>query len=70
MRAYIVESKMRGTWQLRYWENGVRKQKQVGTVRDWSTKAEAEKANEHSQPVQQSCDRSSNGSNCGRALSV
>ena len=47
MRAYIVESKTRGTWQLRYWENGVRKQKQVGTVRDWPTKAQAEKANEH-----------------------
>ena len=47
MRAYIIESKTRGTWQLRYWENGVRKQKQVGTVRDWPTKAQAEKANTH-----------------------
>ncbi len=47
MRAYIIESKTRGTWQLRYWENGVRKQKQVGTVRDWPTKAQAEKANAH-----------------------
>jgi integrase len=47
MRAHIVESKTRGTWQLRYSENGVRKQKQVGTVRDWPTKAEAEKSNEH-----------------------
>ena len=47
MRAYIVESRTRGTWQLRYWENGVRKQKQLGTVRDWPTKAQAEKANAH-----------------------
>jgi integrase len=47
LRAYIIESKTRGTWQLRYWENGVRKQKQVGTVRDWPTKAQAEKANAH-----------------------
>lgn len=47
MRAHIVESKTRGTWQLRYSENGIRKQKQVGTVRDWPTKAEAEKSNEH-----------------------
>jgi integrase len=29
------------------WEDGVRKQKQVGTVRDWPTKQEAEKANHH-----------------------
>src|ERR1700733_7145946 len=47
MRAHIVESKTRGTWQLRYLENGVRKQKQIGTIRDWPTKREAERANHH-----------------------
>jgi hypothetical protein len=47
MRAYIVESKTRGTWHLRYWQNGNRRQKQVGTVLDWPTKAEAERANQH-----------------------
>lgn len=47
MRAYIVPSKTRGTWKLRYWENGVRKEKQVGTLRDWPTKSEAERANVH-----------------------
>ena len=47
MRAYIVESKTRGTWHLRFLENGVRKQKQVGTLRDWPTRAEAEKATAH-----------------------
>jgi integrase len=45
LRAYIVPSKTRGTWKLRYWENGARKEKQVGTFRDWPTRAEAEKAN-------------------------
>jgi integrase len=47
LRAYIVQSKTRGTWQLRYWQDGQRRQKQVGTLRDWPTKEVAEKANEH-----------------------
>ncbi len=47
MKAHIVLSRTRGTWQLRYAENGARKQKQLGTVRDWPTLEDAEKANTH-----------------------
>jgi integrase len=47
MKAHIVPSNTRGTWKLRYLENGVRREKQVGTFRDWPTKADAEKANAH-----------------------
>jgi integrase len=47
VRAYIALSTKRGTWQLRYYENGVRKQKQLGTIRDWPNRAEAERANAH-----------------------
>jgi len=47
MKAHIVLSKTRGTWHLRYKENGVRKQKQIGTLRDWPTRAEAENVNTH-----------------------
>lgn len=47
MSAHIAESRTRGTWQLRWRENGKQKQRQIGTYRDWPTKADAEKANAH-----------------------
>jgi integrase len=47
LKAHIALSKTRGTWQLRYWENGVRKQRQLGTIRDWPDREAAEQANLH-----------------------
>lgn len=47
MKAHIALSKTRGTWQLRWYENGVRKQKQLGTIRDWPNREKAERANAH-----------------------
>ena len=47
MKAHIVQSKTRGTWQLRFMENGVRKQKQVGTIREFATREAVEEAKAH-----------------------
>ena len=45
MKAHIVLSKTRGTYHLRWMENGIVKSMQIGTTRDWRTKEEAERAN-------------------------
>jgi integrase len=45
MKAHIVLNSKYGTWNLRWKQDGVRKTKQLGTLRDWATREEAEKAN-------------------------
>ncbi len=42
----VVYSKKRGTWHLKWFENGEPKRKQLGTIRELPTRSEAEKAAE------------------------
>jgi integrase len=44
VRAHLVLFRQRGEWLLRWKEDGVRKQRRVGTLRNWNTRAKAEKA--------------------------
>lgn len=44
MKYCIVHSKKRGTWHLRWWENGRRQSKQIGDVRQLPTLEAAKKA--------------------------
>ena len=46
-RAHIVQYKTRGLWALRWTEDGERKTKVIGTVRQWPTRRECEQANRH-----------------------
>jgi integrase len=45
-RAHIIQYRKRGTWYVRWYENGDRKQKRLGTIR-WPTREEAEQGNRH-----------------------
>ncbi len=48
MSAHVVESKTRGTWHLKYTDtDGKPRRKQIGTIHDYPTRVDAEKAAEN-----------------------